>query len=152
MNSDLRTLVRQSDPIQELDASPVTADATDTLFQSIVMRRGTTMTTDQHIPTDQQQPDPRKQGSGWLVAAGVFSVVVIAAAAAFLLAGQADDAAPAAPITAPATPTTATPTTATSTTTIASAGYLGAVEVAEAAIAALNTYEAEAVHGVSGAP
>lgn len=146
MNSDLRTLVRQSDPILELDTSPVTADATDTLFQSIEMRRGTTMTTDQRTPT-KQQPEPRKQRRGWLVAAGAFSVVVLAAAATFLLTGQGDDAEPAAPITTVVTPTTATPTTAA-----ASTGYLGAVEVAEAAIAALNTYDAEAVHGVTGQP
>ncbi|MGI9643219.1 MAG: hypothetical protein ACR2N9_10585 [Acidimicrobiia bacterium] len=141
MNSDLRTLVRQSDPILELDTSPVTADATDTLFQSIEMRRGTTMTTDQRTPT-KQQPEPRRQRRGWLVAAGVFSVVVLAAAATFLLAGQGDDAAPAAPITTFVAPTT----------TNNSAGYPGAVEVAEAAIAALNTYDAEAVHGVTGQP
>ena len=141
MNSDLRALVRQSDPVLELDASPVTADATDTLLQSIEMRRGTTMTTDQRTPT-KQQPEPRKQRIGWLVAAGAFSVVVLAAAATFLLAGQGDDAEPAAPITTPVSPTTTTD----------SAGYLGAVEVAEATIAALNTHDAEAVHGVTGQP
>lgn len=142
MNSDLKTLVRRSDPMQVLDVPPVTADADDALFQSISMRRGTTMTTDQRTPTEHRQPEPAGHRSRWLVAAAAFGVVVLVAVATFLFAGQRDDADPAAPTTtAPPTTTTVPPTT-TTTLDAAPSTTVAAPVVPAAQAAAIASFEA----------
>lgn len=95
MSTDLVALMRQADPVDDVEQARITGAHDDLLFATILQRRETTMALDHKPASKQARPVRPSRRTGWLVASVAFAAAIVVIGSLALFSSTTDSEPPA---------------------------------------------------------